>query len=273
MQTGPSFLIIPAAGLGTRMRSIDPGLPKEMFPVGGKPAIQYVVEEGLDAGISNIVIIIRKGKEIIRKYFEDEAFRSASYPDQQKRMKEIMKQNAFTFLYQDEPTGESDAIALAKEVTGANSIAVMYPDNLYFPAPGALRMLKEVFQRHALDVSALMEVTEINAPGISNAGRVDIVPLEENVFRIDRILPKGEGYFISRFEGELRTCGIAITGPHLFDYIERARSTVTSGEFTDVPVRELMLAERTLLGCRLPGTVFDIGNPEGYRLCLRYVSN
>jgi UTP--glucose-1-phosphate uridylyltransferase len=61
------FLIIPAAGLGTRMRQVTPDLPKELLPVGHKPAIQYTVEEGFSANIKNIIIIISRQKEIIRQ--------------------------------------------------------------------------------------------------------------------------------------------------------------------------------------------------------------
>jgi UTP-glucose-1-phosphate uridylyltransferase len=65
---------------------------------------------------------------------------------------------------------------------------------------------------------------------------------------------------------------MSIYGPHLFDYIERARGSLKEGEeFTDVSVRSLILQEREMLGCRLPGTLFDIGNPDGYRQCLAHI--
>jgi NDP-sugar pyrophosphorylase family protein len=67
----------------------------------------------------------------------------------------------------------------------------------------------------------------------------------------------------------LRTCGIKIVLPDVFDYIDRARRTGATAELTDEPVFDLMLREQELLGFRLPGTVFDIGNPAGYELCRR----
>ncbi len=73
-----------------------------------------------------------------------------------------------------------------------------------------------------------------------------------------------------RFKGELRACGIFVSGPHLFEYIERLRGSVEESEFTDFPVRSLILRERGILGCLLPWTVFDIGNPAGYKQCLEY---
>ncbi len=272
-QKEPHYLVIPAAGIGTRMRSVNPDLPKEMLPVGHKPAIQYAVKEGLSANIKNIIIIINRQKEIIRKYFEDSKFRQDIFPLAIEEIEKINRECSITFLYQKEPLGESDAISLAMDVVGNHSLAIIYPDNIYFPAPGALKLLKSIFKQYRTDVTALMEVTEENASKISNSGKVDLKPVEDAIFHIKRFHPKGEGYFVPRFNGELRTCGIMISGPHLFEYIKRARTTIKEGEFTDGPVRTLILKEKGLLGCRLPGTVFDIGNPGGYKLCLTYIKN
>lgn len=258
MEEEPLYLIIPSAGLGKRMRAINPEIPKEMLPVGHKPAIQYAVEEGVSIGIKNILIIINKEKEMIRRYFE--------------AIEEIDRRCSITFLYQIKPLGESDAIGLARDLVGNHAVAIIYPDNIYFPAPGALKILKDVFRDYKSDVIALMEVTGENASGMSNSGRVDLTPIEGDIFHIERFHPKGEGHFVPSFKGELRGCGISISGPHIFEYIDRARSSVKEGEFTDLPVRKFMREEKGLIGCRLPGTVFDIGNPKGYEICLSYIS-
>lgn len=277
MEDEPSYLVIPAAGLGTRMQAVNPDMPKEMLPVGHKPAIQYAVVEGLSSGTKNIVIIISKQKEIIRQYFEDREFRKNMFPLATKEMEEINRACSITFLYQKEPLGESDAISLATDVVGNHSVAIIYPDNIYFPVrnesptPGVLKILKSIFRQYRTDVTALMEVTGENSHGISNSGRVDLTYLKDAVFRIKRLHPKGKGHFTPRFKGELRTCGISISGPHLFEYVKRLRHTIKEKEFTDIPVRAVILKEKGLLGCRLPGTVFDIGNPSGYELCLTYI--
>jgi UTP--glucose-1-phosphate uridylyltransferase len=271
MNEEPRYLVIPAAGLGTRMRAVNPDIPKEMLPVADKPAIQYAVEEGLSAGIKNIIIIINRNKEMLRQYFEERTVREKLYPRALEKMEEIQTQCKFTFLYQKELLGEADAISLSRDVVGGSPMAIIYPDNIYFPARGALNILKDVFVRLGNDVTALMNVTEENAIGISNSGRVDISPLERDIYQIKRFYAKGQGHFVPRFKGELRTCGITISGSHIFDYIEMARGFVKEEEFTDVPLRKMMLKKRQHLGCRLPGKVFDIGNPKGYEFCLKSV--
>ncbi len=276
MDKEPFYLIIPAAGLSSRTRTINPDLPKEMLPVLHKPAIQYSVAEGISAGIKNIVIIISRQKEIIRQYFEDKTLREDMFPLACKEVEEIKNKCSITFLYQKKPAGESDAIGLAGDIAGSHSVAIIYPDNIYMPfrnespAPGVLNDMRSVFIKYNKDVIALMEVTKANAPGISNSGRVDVKHIQDCVFDIRRLHAKREGSFVPRFKKELRTCGIQISGPHIFHYIKRLQHTVREKEFTDMPVRSLILKEKGLLGCRIRGTVFDIGNPKGYGLSLKY---
>lgn len=266
------YLVIPAAGLGTRMTLIDSDTPKEMLPIGAKPAIQYAVEEGLHAGIKNIIIIISRKKEIIRKYFEEGTYARGLFPDASEDVERIRKDCSVSFLYQQDPLGESDAIYLAKELVEGNPMAILYPDTIYFPAPGALKRLSEVFWEYKKDVVALVEVTTENSSGVGNAGRVDIAQMANDLFEIVTFYPKGTGHFVPRFEGELRTCGISVNGPDIFRFIDKARLLMKNNtEFTDGPVRNLILREKGLLGCRLRGMFFDIGSPVGYELCLNYV--
>ena len=248
----PLCLVIPAAGLGTRMKSVDPNLPKELLPIASKPAIQYAIEEGIDAGVEQIIIIISRKKEVIRE-------RLSRLP------------LPLTFLYQEEPQGESDAIALAEPIVGNHPLAVIYPDNLYLPAPGVLRHLQEVYREYETDVIALSAVTQTNAMATGNSGRVDLQYEVGDLYRIRHFHLKGPGHFIPRFSEEYRTCGIMVAGSHFFEAIRRTRGSVDQGEFTDEPVRELILKERGLWGLRVPGTVFDIGNPKGYSYCLSLI--
>ncbi len=268
---GPHYLIIPAAGLGTRMRTVNADLPKELLPVGSKPAIQYSVEEGLSAGIENIIIVISKEKEIIRQYFEDREVRERLYPRTHRSVEEIRSKCSLTFLYQKELRGESDAISCAKDIAGNHAAAIIYPDNLYMPAPGALNILKPVFNTYKKDVIALNEVSGNMSHTISNAGKVDITHFKDHISCIQKFHQKSESHFTLRFEREFRACGVYITAPHVFEYIEKIRATVHEGEITDTPVRSLILKEKGMLGCKLPGIVHDIGNPGGYEFCLEKI--
>ena len=273
MSAAPDFLIIPAAGLGTRMRSVDPLLPKEMLTINGKPAIQYTVAEAFSVGIKRIVIVINRNKDIIRRYFEEPRFREAIYPQAAAEMTRFTKECEILFRYQQQPLGEADAIGLCRDTVGNSRLAIIYPDNLYAPPPGALRHLLPHFINTGKDIIGLTEVTPQNQAGISNAGRVDLRWLADDLYSVKRLLPKDAGPFVPRFPGELRACGITLSsGSHLFNCIEQARESVEQGEFTDMPVRTLIMQQHGLLGCRLPGPVFDIGNPLGYQRCHQYLT-
>jgi UTP--glucose-1-phosphate uridylyltransferase len=247
-------------------------LPKEMLAINGKPAIHYTVAEGFSVGIKKIVIVINRYKESIRRYFAEPLFRETIYPQAAAEMARFTKECEILFLYQQQPLGEADAIGLCREMVGNSRLAIIYPDNLYAPPPGALRHLLPPFVDTGKDIIGLTEVTLQNQAGISNAGRVDLQPLADDLYRITRLLPKGAGPFEPRFPGELRACGITLSsGSHLFDCLEQARTTVKQGEFIDMPVRTLIMQQQGLLGCRLPGQVFDIGNPLGYERCREFM--
>src|SRR6516165_5676037 len=107
--------VIPAAGLGTRMLPLTKGAPKEMLPVAERPMIHHVVQEAADAGIVEICIVIRNGKEAIRRYFEDDD----PEIDQPDRVVEKLRNRCkIVFTYQAAPRGIGDAILCAKDFVG-----------------------------------------------------------------------------------------------------------------------------------------------------------
>ncbi|MDH3637293.1 MAG: NTP transferase domain-containing protein [Gammaproteobacteria bacterium] len=241
-------LIIPAAGRGTRMRTVDPMLPKELLPLNGKPVIQYAIEEGLDIKADKIIVVLSFAKPKLREFLG--------------RLDAPIE-----IEYQTSPTGEADAIALAEPLAGSGCLAVIYPDNVFLPGPGVLRHLLAVHRRYDHDVVALTAVTRANQWATTNSGKVQLRAIGDEVYRVKALLAKSPGRFQRTATEELRACGIAVHGAHLFDDIRRARRDVADGEFTDRPVRALISRERGLLGARVPGTVFDLGDPLGYRFC------
>ena len=267
----PQYLVIPAAGYGTRMKPVRDDLPKEMLPVGDKPSILYCLEEAVSAGIDQIVIIINHKKEIVRLYLEDLNFAKSLYPGTVEDLKRIQGKCSVHFLYQKNPWGEADALGLAEDIVVDKAFAVMYPDNFYFPGPGVLSQMSEVFSQKGLDIIALSKVNKVNSHAFGNSGRVDLSRINNDLFSITKFYDKGSGPFVPRWDNELRACGIFITGPHLFNYIKRARPKDLQNEFTDGPVMTLILKERTILGLRLSGNIYDTGFPLGYEFCCNQI--
>ena len=157
------------------MRKVSGSTPKEMLLIGGNPAIFFAIEEGFSAGINNFSIIISPAKEIIREFLSNPDFAKKTFPTIASRLREIRGKSRFAFFYQNEPRGEIDAISLCREILKPDeSVAIIYPDNIYLPAPGALIELIQAFEKLNGDIIALTEVKRDDRT-TSNAGRVDLV--------------------------------------------------------------------------------------------------
>src|SRR5262249_40516550 len=130
--------VIPAAGLGSRMSRLTDDAPKEMLPVAGKPMIHYVVQEAADAGIVEICIVIRNGKEEIRRYFEDD---NPEARNAERAVGKLRNRCKIVFAYQAEPKGVGDAILCAKKFVGDERFALLIPDQLFIGRAGAISQL------------------------------------------------------------------------------------------------------------------------------------
>lgn len=127
--------VIPAAGLGTRVLPATKAMPKEMFPIVDKPAIQYIVEEAVKAGITDILIITNRGKGVIEDHFDraPELEAALDKPEKQEileTVKNISKLANITFIRQVETKGLGHAILRAKNFVGNEPFAVMYGDDV-----------------------------------------------------------------------------------------------------------------------------------------------
>lgn len=271
MTAPPRRAVIPAAGLGTRMRGVDPLRPKELLPVAGRPLLLHALEEAALAGCVEAVVVIRPGKEDLRRLAEDPAFARRDYPAAAADLARVLARLKVTFAVQELPRGECDAILAARDRLGDEPFAVAYPDNLPRP-PGALATACAALARTGRDAVALMAADEAAAPALSAAGRVDLAPRPDGLFAVERFHPKQPGAFTPRFPGELRTCGLYAALPHYLDYIAEAARSLWSrdprAELTDGKVRRLMLAAGVpFVGVPLEGTVLDAGSPAGYARC------
>jgi len=272
MNAPPRRAVIPAAGLGTRMRAVDPLRPKELLPVAGRPILLHALEEAVLAGCTEAVVVIRPGKEDLRRLVEDPAFARREFPAAARDLVQVMARLAVHFVYQELPRGECDAILAARDRLGREPFAVVYPDNLPRPA-GALARACAALTRTGQDAVALMTVDEASAPALSASGRVDLTPRPDGLFAVTRFHPKQPGPFTLRFAGELRTCGMYAALPHTLEFIARTAERFWSRdprvELTDGKVRRLMQAEGVpFVGVPLDGAVLDAGTPAGYARCL-----
>ena len=263
--------VIPAAGLGTRMLPISKIIPKEMLPVGQKPMIQYAVEEAVNYGIETVIIIINSEKELIKKHFLGKVRKESLSEKEAQGIKTILSKAELIFLYQNQPMGLADAISLSRETVKNEPFALLLPDNILLPDASPFHLLAEAFNKYKKNVGALTTIYPKEFKLFGNCGKVELEKIDDRVYSIKEIKDKERGVFVSNsYDPIIRGFARHILFPYFFDYIERIRSD-TNGELDDVPVFQLLLKEKGMIGCLLDGKGYDVGNPLGYQAANEYI--
>jgi UTP--glucose-1-phosphate uridylyltransferase len=184
--------VLPAAGLGTRFLPATKSQPKEMLPIVDKPAIQYVVEEAVLAGLSDVLVITGRGKRAIEDHF-DRNFELEYFLEQSGRdallaeMREINELADFHYIRQRDPLGLGHAVSVASEHVGQESFAVLLGDDIMVDDATLLKRMLEVHARYGGSVLALLEVP---IEEISAYGSVAVEPLAEGLMRVQQIIEK-----------------------------------------------------------------------------------
>src|ERR671939_141104 len=165
--------VSPAAGWGTRFLPATKAQPKEMLPLVDKPVIQYSVEEVVDSGIRNIILVTGRGKNAIEDHFdvsvELESFLEArGKRDQLQEVRKISNLVNFAYVRQGEPLGLGHAVLVARELVGDEPFAVLLGDDVIDAQPPAIQQLIDVFQRVGGPVLAVERVPrdEISSYGV-----------------------------------------------------------------------------------------------------------
>ncbi len=249
--------VIPAAGFGTRFLPVTKAQPKEMMPVLDKPTIQYVVEEAVDAGIDDILIITGRGKQAIERHFDksyelEEELEADGKSDRLDRVQEIADLADIHYVRQKERNGLGDAVKYARKHVGDEPFALLLGDTIIKNGTPCTKTLISVAKEHETSVLSLERVPWEQVPsyGVANVDQVDSTQLSFPVYD-----------FVEKPAQEDAPSNLAITGryvltPEIFDLLETTSRGV-GGEFqlTDA-IREL----ESVRGVELDGDRYDIGN-------------
>src|SRR5688500_20127168 len=156
--------VIPAAGLGTRFLPATKAQPKEMLPVVDKPAIQYVIEEAVRAGITDILIITGRGKRSIEDHFDrsielEHFLESRGKFDELKQVREITDMASIHYIRQRDPLGLGHAVSVAVEPVGDEPFAVLLGDDIMTESNPLLAEMLRIHDRYGRSVLAAVEVS------------------------------------------------------------------------------------------------------------------
>jgi len=254
--------VIPAAGLGTRFLPATKAQPKEMLPVVDKPAIQYVVEEAVRAGIRDILIITGRGKRSLEDHF-DRSFELEHYLEAAgkfellKEMREIADMADIHYVRQGEPRGLGHAVSVAREHVSGEPFAVLLGDDIMTADSSVLTDMLGVFDRFARSVVALKEFPLAN---ISSYGCVRSESLEANLVRVLDIVEKPAPEVAP---SNLAVMGRYVLTPEIFDVLDQLPPGA-GGEIQLTDAMAMLLNDQSIYGHVFEKGRFDVGDKLDY---------
>jgi UTP--glucose-1-phosphate uridylyltransferase len=257
MTTRVRKAVIPAAGLGTRFLPATKSQPKEMVPVIDKPTIQYVVEEAVRAGITDILVITGRGKRAIEDHF-DRNFELEFYLEQGKKNEELEEVQSISemadihYIRQRDPLGLGHAVSVARQHVGSEPFAVLLGDDIMVDDSKLLRSMLDVYERYGRSVIAVLEVARED---IKNYGCVSPEAMEENLVRIRSIVEKPKP---DDAPSNLAVIGRYVFTPEIFDALDRI-TPGAGGELQLTDAIGLLLQTQTVFGYSFETGRYDIG--------------
>ena len=249
--------VLPAAGLGTRFLPATKSQPKEMLPIVDKPAIQYVVEEAVLAGLNDVLVITGRGKRAIEDHF-DRNFELEHYLEQSGRdalleeMRVINELADFHYIRQRDPLGLGHAVSVAAEHVGRESFAVLLGDDIMVDDATLLKRMLDVHIQYGGSVLALLEVAPAE---ISAYGCVSAEPVAQGLMRVQSIVEKPKPEVAP---SNLAVIGRYVFTPGIFDALAETQPGV-GGEIQLTDAIGLLLEREPVYGVVFSEGRYDIG--------------
>jgi UTP--glucose-1-phosphate uridylyltransferase len=252
--------IIPAAGYGTRSLPITKVIPKEMFPIGGKPAIHYIVEEAAASGIEEILMIVSKNKNLLVDYF-DRSLELEAFLEKANKMHLIKETKVpdihIQYIRQPQADGLGGAVYLGKRFAQNEPFAVILPDDILVnnENPGLLQLI-DVYKNFGGSVVGL-RATEKEK--LRNYGVIKGNGIKHGLYELTDIVEKPKPSFSSN----LAVIGRYILAPSIFSFLEKQ----TPGVGMEIQLTDAiksMLSKSKCYGLEIEGDRYDIGNEQDY---------
>lgn len=253
--------VIPAAGLGTRVLPATKAMPKEMFPIVDKPAIQYIVEEAVKSGITDILIITNRSKEIIEDHFDrcpelESNLEKHSKSELLKSVSKVSDLANIYFIRQKYPKGLGHAVKCAKSFIGNEPFAVLYGDDVIIGENPACKQLIDAFNEFSLCVVGAKQIPKDK---IINYGSLKVKPIKNNLLKCTDMIEKPTPDKIMSLYSILGRC---ILTPEIFDILEKT----PPGFGNEIQLTDAMkiLAQRDgIIVVDFEGKRYDMGNKLG----------
>lgn len=254
--------IIPAAGLGTRFLPATKAQPKEMLPIVDKPTLQYIIEEAIESGIEEILIVTGRSKKSIEDHFDrsielELELEKKGKTDMLKMVQDISNMVNIHYIRQKEPKGLGHAIYCAKSFIGNEPFAVLLGDDIVDAKTPCLKQLIDCYNEYQTTILGVQEVpdSEVNKYGIINAK-----PIEDNVYKIKDMIEKPN---LNEAPSNIAILGRYILTPTIFNILE-TQQPGKGGEIQLTDALRTLVKSEALYAYTFEGKRYDVGDKLGF---------
>lgn len=254
--------IIPAAGLGTRFLPATKAQPKEMLPIVDKPTLQYIIEEAVESGIEEILIITGRNKKSIEDHFdksvelEYELEAKGKY-DLLKEVRSISDMVNIHYIRQKEPKGLGHAIYCAKSFIGNEPFAVMLGDDIVVNSKPCLKQMMEMYEQYKTTILGVQEIAEAD---VSKYGIVDGKHIEDRVYKVKGLVEKPTA---EDAPSNIAILGRYIITPAIFEILEHTNPG-KGGEIQLTDALKVLAQKEAMYAYSFEGRRYDVGDKQGF---------
>lgn len=254
--------VIPAAGLGTRFLPLTKTSPKEMLPLVDKPAIHYVVEEAIQAGIEDILIITGRGKRAIEDYF-DKSFELEYFLEKKKDTKKLQEIQDISemadihYIRQKEPRGLGHAILCAKKHVDTEPFAVLLGDDVIVSKVPCIKQLIHQFQKHK---ATILAVEHLPQSVLHRYGVIRYSSHSDLLYEVQDLIEKPP---YGKAPSNLATIGRYILSPNIFECLTKT-SPGHNDEIQLTDALNLLRQHEAIYAYEFQGKRYDLGNKMGW---------
>jgi UTP--glucose-1-phosphate uridylyltransferase len=254
--------IIPAAGLGTRFLPATKAMPKEMLPIVDKPTIQYIVEEVVESGIEDIIIVTGKGKRAIEDHFDNSFELEQSLLEKGKMdlLNEVQKSSKMVdihYIRQKEAKGLGHAIWCARKFIGNEPFAVLLGDDIVQAEKPCLKQLIEQYDRFN---SSIIGVKSVHEHEVSRYGIVDGKMIHDRLFSVSELIEKPN---VEEAPSNIAIMGRYILSPKIFSILENQKPGA-GGEIQLTDAIAFLNNQEAVYAYEFKGIRYDVGEKLGF---------
>jgi len=254
--------VIPAAGYGTRLLPASKAIPKEMIPIVDRPTIQYVIEEAIEAGIEEVLIITSKNKQEIEDHFDRDlelemVLKEKEKYDIKKEVDRISNMIDIHYVRQKEQKGLGHAISCAETFVGNDPFAVILGDDLVVSKKPAIGQLMEVYEKKEAPILGVQDVPEKD---VDKYGIVKYKEKQEKSYLLEDMIEKPA---VKEAPSNLAILGRYVITPDIFPIIENTPRG-KGGEIQLTDALKTLSQKRNMYAHNFNGERYDVGNKMGF---------